>query len=280
MSVLRELTKYVLRSKTGRVGLALFIFVCLAGILAPIVAPHANDLHVPNRLQPPNMANLFGTDHFGRDVFGRVLHGAWLSLITGLLVSSISATAGIFIGMTSAYFPLFGSFSMRFVDALMAFPTLILALILMAIVGHASFANVLIALSVAYTPRMARLVYGLTLRIREFDYVESARAVGVNHMRILTHHFIPNLVSPVVVQATLVCAFTILGAAALDFLGVGVPPYIPSWGAMVGEGRQYIGIAPWLTLFPGIGIFTLVLGLNLLGDALRDALDPRLKKLL
>jgi len=278
--IVRDLIKYIGRSKTGRLGAGLCFMVCLAAILAPVVAPNANDLHVSRRLQPPSCTHLFGTDELGRDVFGRVLHGSWRSIITGLVVSSFSAVAGTFIGTTSAFFPLFGSIAMRFVDALMAFPTIILALALMAIAGHASFANVLMVLTIVYTPRIARLVYGLALRIQEFDYVESARAIGCAHSRVLLHHIVPNLISPIIVQSTLVSAFAILEAAALDFLGVGVPPYIPTWGAMLGKGRLYLTIAPWLTVFPGLGILAFVLGLNLLGDALRDALDPRLKKLI
>jgi peptide/nickel transport system permease protein len=161
----------------------------------------------------------------------------------------------------------------------MAFPEIIMALALMAITGGGSLFNVIIALGVVYAPRMARTAYGLSLRLREFTYIEAARAIGIGHFRILLRHLIPNLLSPVIVQSTFTCALAILGAAALDFLGVGVPPDIPSWGTMVSEGRTYITIAPWVIVFPGLAVVLLVLALNLLGDSLRDALDPRLRKL-
>lgn len=150
----------------------------------------------------------------------------------------------------------------------------------MAITGRAGLNNVIIALGVVYAPRMARTAYGLSLRIREFTYIEAARALGASHVRILAVHLIPNLIAPVIVQATFTCALAILGAAALDFLGVGVPPYVPSWGTMVNEGRLYITRAPWIMVFPGLFIVILVLSLNILGDRLRDVLDPRLRRLI
>lgn len=279
--IMGKLLKLIFKRRTGAAGFCLLCIILLLAILAPFVSPYDPQLIVPaDRLQSPNFAHWFGTDHFGRDIFSRVLYGAQLSLIVGLSIATLSATMGVLLGASSAYFTAFGLVVMRLVDALMAFPEIMLALALMAIVGQASLVNVIIALGVVYAPRMARTAYGLSLRIREFAYIEAAQAIGATHLRILVRHIIPNLVSPIIVQSTFTCALAILGAASLDFLGVGVPPYVPSWGTMVSEGRIYITRAPWITVFPGVFILLLVLSLNLLGDALRDALDPRLRKLL
>lgn len=262
------------------IAMIFIILTSLIAIIAPFIAPYDPQRVNPvNRLRPPNVTHWFGTDHFGRDIFSRVLLGARLSLLTGLSVAAISAVIGVFAGSISAYFTSFGFVFMRIIDALMAFPEIILALALMAITGRAGLDNVVIALGVVYAPRMARTCYGLSLRIKEFTYIEAARALGSSHARVLFYHLIPNLIAPVVVQATFTCALAILGAAALDFLGVGVPPYVPSWGTMVNEGRLYITRAPWIMIFPGLFIVLLVLALNILGDTLRDALDPRLRKL-
>jgi peptide/nickel transport system permease protein len=271
---------FIRKRKTGMVGFSLLCLILLLAILAPFVAPYnPGRINPSDRLQPPGSKYLFGTDRFGRDIFSRVLYGARLSLLTGASIALLSATLGVLVGAVSAYFPTVGSILMRGTDALMAFPEIIMALALMAITGGGSLFNVIIALGVVYAPRMARTAYGLSLRLREFTYIEAARAIGIGHFRILLRHLIPNLLSPVIVQSTFTCALAILGAAALDFLGVGVPPDIPSWGTMVSEGRTYITIAPWVIVFPGLAVVLLVLALNLLGDSLRDALDPRLRKL-
>jgi peptide/nickel transport system permease protein len=268
------------RRKTGVIGLILLIVMGLIAILAPLISPYdPNEIKPSNRLRSPSASHLFGTDRYGRDIFSRVLHGAKLSLMTGLSIAAISAIAGVIIGALSAYFKGFGLVAMRFVDGMMAFPEIIMALALMAITGSASLFNVIVALGIVYAPRMARTSYGLSLRISEFAYIEAARAIGVGHSRVLIRHLIPNLASPIIVQSTFTCALAILGAAALDFLGVGVPPDVPSWGTMVNEGRIYITLAPWIIAFPGLCVVLVVLGLNLLGDALRDTLDPRLKSL-
>jgi peptide/nickel transport system permease protein len=166
---------------------------------------------------------------------------------------------------------------MRVVDGLMAFPSIMLALAFMAILGKPSLINVIIAVGTVYTPRMARIIYGSTLQLRESGYVEAARALGAGDLRILLRHIVINLLSPVIVQATFTFAFSMLEVAVLDFLGVGVPPYIPSWGAMINEGQVFIQRAPWVIIFPGIFLALTVLSLNLVGDALRDQLDPKLR---
>lgn len=273
--------KLLWKRKIAVVAAIFVVLIFLIAIIAPFIAPYDPQRVEPmNRLHPPSAIHWFGTDHFGRDIFSRVLFGARLSLLIGLSVAALSAVLGVFVGSVSAYFMRIGFVLMRVVDALMAFPEIILALAFMAITGHASLGNVIVALGIVYTPRMARTSYGLSLRIKEFMYIEAARALGSSHTRVLIYHLIPNLIAPVVVQATFTTALAILGAAALDFLGVGVPPYVPSWGAMVNEGRLYIIRAPWIIVFPGIFIVLLVLALNILGDTLRDTLDPRLRKLL
>jgi len=275
------LYKFARNRKTTAVAMTFLALIALIAIIAPFIVPYdPQRVHPADRLHPPDVTHWFGTDHFGRDVFSRVLLGARLSLLTGLSVAAISVLLGVFAGSISAYFIKIGFVLMRIIDALMAFPEIILALALMAITGRAGLGNVIIALGVVYAPRMARTAYGLSLRIKEFTYIEAARALGAGHARILIRHLVPNLIAPVVVQGTFTCALAILGAAALDFLGVGVPPYVPSWGSMVNEGRLYITRAPWIMIFPGLFIVLLVLALNILGDTLRDALDPRLRKLL
>ena len=231
------------------------------------------------RLLPPSMEHILGTDSFGRDVFSRTIYGTRQTLTTGASIVGFSVFFGVFIGAMSGYFRRLGAVLMRLMDILMSFPDIMLALALMAIFGRGLF-NVIIAIGIVFTPRIARLMYGLTLEIRETTYVESARALGVSHWRILTHYIIINALSPIIVQASFTFAFCIIAVASLDFLGVGVPPYIPSWGGIVSEGRTYLTRAPWIMTFPGIAIVLTTLSLNLVGDALRDALDPRLRRLL
>jgi len=275
------LTRRILRRKTGVVGLVLLVAMAILAVVAPWVAPYDPlDLSASDMLQPPDKSHLLGTDHLGRDILSRVLYGSRMSLYIGLSIALLSGTVGTLTGAISAYFHRLGTVLMRFVDAMMAFPVIILALAMMAITGQSSTMNVIIALAVAYSPRMARTAYGMSLRIKEFTYVEAARALGVSRRRILLRHLIPNLVGPIVTQVTFTSAVAILAAASLDFLGVGAPPYIPSWGGMISEGRGYMISAPWITTFPGLFLAALVLSLNLLGDSLRDVLDPRLRGVL
>jgi len=275
------LARRILRRKTGVAGLIVLVAIAMLAIVASWVAPYdPMELSAADMRQPPNKSHLLGTDHLGRDILSRVLHGSRNSLLIGFSIALLSGTAGVLVGTASAYFPRLGTVLMRFVDALMAFPVIILALAMMAITGQSSMTNVIIALAVVYSPRMARTAYGLSLRIKEFTFVEAARALGVSHWRILYRHLIPNLIGPIIIQLTFTCAMAILGAASLDFLGVGTPPHIPSWGGMISEGRGLMRTAPWVTTFPGLFLAALVLSLNLLGDSLRDSLDPRLRGVL
>ena len=231
-----------------------------------------------HRLLAPSSSHLFGTDELGRDLLTQVMYGARLSLIVGLLVVVLSTVLGTLFGLSAGYLRKLDALIMRTMDGLLALPDLLLAIALMAALGP-NIANVVLALGIVYTPRIARLVRGSVLVVRELEYVQAARALGATAPRTMLRHVLPSGISPLIVQATFVFAFSILSEAALSFLGVGVPPYIASWGNILAGGRQFMVEAPWVTMFPGLAIVVTVLGINLLGDGLRDVLDPRLRRL-
>ena len=246
-------------------------------IFAPMIATHdPMELNPIDRLQSPNSKYWFGTDNFGRDIFSRIVYGARMTIITGSGVVIYSLFFGIFIGLFSGYYERFGLVAMRLVDVIMSFPPLLLALALMAILGRGVW-NVILAVGVSYLTRTARIMFGLTLKIKSEVYIEAIRSVGAKHNRILLKHILPNLISPLIVQATFTFAFSLLQIASLDFLGVGLPPQLPSWGNMISEGRIYITRAPGVLIFPGVFIILTVLSFNLVGDVLRDKMDPRFK---
>ena len=249
----------------------------LMALFAPLIStddPQALD--PVNRLKGPSGEAFFGTDSVGRDVFSRTIFGSRLSLAIGASVTVLTIIAGVVIGIVAGYYKLADNIVMRFMDGLMAFPSFLLAIALVALLG-ASFQNVVIALSVVETPRVVRIVRGSVLSLRERQYVEGALAVGARPLRILFTHIFPNLVAPLTVQATYVFALAILVEAGLSFLGAGVPPDVPSWGNMMGDANLLKQLAPWMIFFPGLFLSLTVLGANLLGDGLRDTLDPRLR---
>jgi peptide/nickel transport system permease protein len=261
-----------------RLGLLLVGTILLAGLFADWLAPHdplRNNFRM--RLKPPDELHWFGTDRFGRDVLSRVLHGVNVSLRIGGAVALVTAIIGGLIGALAGYVTRLDAPLMRLMDALMAFPAVLLAIALAAALGP-SEVNVIIALAVAYVPRTARVMRAGVLVVREFPYVEGARAIGATHARILLRHVLPNAMAPLLVQQTYVFALAVLAEAVLSFLGVGPPPPTPTLGGVIAEGRDYIQEAPWVSLAPGGAIALLVLGLNLMGDGLRDALDPRLRQ--
>jgi len=258
--------------------LGILLFLAVAGTAISPFDP--NGLNLAARLQGPNRTHLLGTDHFGRDILSRALAGTRITLLLGLAIAAFSLVVGLPIGMLSGFYDTFGLVVMRLVDAIMAFPAIILALALMAIFGKPGVFNVILAVGMVWAPRMVRVVYSSTLSLRENTYVEAARALGVSPMRILLCHITINLISPVIVQATFTFAFSVMDVAALNFLGVGIPPYLPSWGGMMNEGRTYILRAPWIIVFPGVFLALSVLSVNLLGDALRDRLDPKLRRIM
>jgi peptide/nickel transport system permease protein len=269
--------RMLVRRKIALVGALLVAVNLVVAILAGAIGGvDPQRLDVKARLAAPSAVHWFGTDDVGRDVWSRVIHGARLSMLVGGSVVIFAVVAGLLFGLLGGYYPALDNVLMRVMDGLMAFPGIILAIALMASLGP-SVVNVIVALGVVYVPRVARIVRGSVLVIRETPYVEAARALGVPDWAVLIRHVLPNCVSPVIVQVTFIFAAAVLGEAALSFLGVGIPPQIPSWGNVLGEGRLYLQQAPWLTLFPGAAIMACILGLNLFGDGLRDLLDPKLQ---
>ncbi|MEZ2126522.1 MULTISPECIES: ABC transporter permease [unclassified Sinorhizobium] len=268
----------LLKRRTVAVGvLILAIFVLLAA-LAPWIAPYSpSKLSIVNRLKPPSGTFFFGTDEFGRDIFSRTIYAGRLSLLVGAAVVALSAIIGVTLGLLAGFFKKLDAPIARLIDAMMAFPDILLAIALVAALGP-SLATVIIALSIVYAPRLARIVRASTLVIRELPYVEAAKALGISTPHIMTRHVLRNLLSPILVQGTFLFANAMLAEAGLSFLGLGVSPEIPTWGTMIAAGRQYIGQADWMTLFPGFAIILSVLSLQMVGDGLRDILDPRLRK--
>jgi len=260
-------------------GLGILLGTILAATFAPWLAPYDPYAIDPSiRLTPPNALHWFGTDQFGRDTLSRVIHSARMALLIGSGVVVFALATGVPIGVLSALFPRLGHLLMRMVDVLMAFPSLLLALGLIVVLGP-SVANAILAIGLGYMTTTTRIVYGLTLRLRMETYVEASRSMGAGTAWLIVKHILPNLVSPLLVQASFVFAFAQLGAASLDFLGLGAPPEIPSWGNMLAESRTFITRAPWLLFFPGMMIVATAFSLNLVGDALRDRLDPRFRQL-
>lgn len=266
------------KRKLALIGLTVIAVIFLFAVFAPAIAPHdPTKLNTANRLRPPSMKYYFGTDNFGRDIFSRIVYGARTSLIGSAGVVAVAIVAGVGLGVLSGYFRRVEPYLMRVVDVLMAFPSLLLALVLVSILGRGML-NVVLAVGMTYMTRTTRIVYALTLKVREEPYIEAVRSLGSGETRIITCHLLPNMMSPIIVQATFTFAFSLLDMAALDFLGLGIPPEIPSWGNMLSDGRTYLTMAPWLLLFPGSFIVLSVLSFNLLGDVLRDRLDPHFRR--
>jgi peptide/nickel transport system permease protein len=278
-SPLAALLYFVRRYPLGALGGAILLALILTAIFAPWIAPHdPQETSVALQYAPPGSARILGGDQLGRDVLSRLIYGARISLSVGLLSVGIGVTAGTLIGIFSAYAG--GTVDLvvqRLVDALMAFPPIILALGLMAALG-ASMNNVVIALVVILLPGTPRDIRSQTLRITELDYVLAARASSAGSVRIMLRHILPNVAATYIVLSTITLGFAIVVEAALSFLGVGIPPDVPTWGGMLTLGAsRYINTAPWLAIFPGIAITLVVFAINLLGDALRDVLDPKLR---
>jgi peptide/nickel transport system permease protein len=270
--------RLLIRRRTVLAGLLVLGAIALLAVLAPLIAPYApNRLSIVNRLKPPGGLYWFGTDEFGRDIFTRTIYAGRLSLLVGASVVALAALVGVALGLVAGFFRRLDTPIARIIDAMMAFPDILLAIALVAALGP-SLVTVIVALGIVYAPRLARVVRASTLVIRELPYVEAARALGVPTWRIMTRHVLRNLVSPILVQGTFVFAYAMLAEAGLSFLGVGVSPEVPTWGTMIAAGRQYVGQADWMTLFPGIAIVLSVLSLQMVGDGLRDLLDPRLRK--
>jgi peptide/nickel transport system permease protein len=268
----------LMHRKTVMIGVMILALFILLSLLAPWISPYSpSKLSIINRLKPPSAQFWFGTDEFGRDVFSRTLYAGRLSLLVGSCVVVLSTLVGVTLGLLAGFFQKLDTPIARLIDAMMAFPDILLAIALVAALGP-SLITVIIALSIVYSPRLARVVRASTLVVRELPYVEAARALGISTFHIITRHVLRNITSPILVQGTFLFASAMLAEAGLSFLGLGVSPEIPTWGTMIASGRQYIGQADWMTYFPGIAIVLCVLSLQMVGDGLRDMLDPRLRK--
>ena len=267
----------LLRNRSVVIGAAVFLVFVLAALLAGYISTHnPTRLNPVNRLKPPSAQNYLGTDEFGRDVYSLVIHGSRVSLLVGGVTMVFTSVGGIVIGLVAGYYRRLDLVIMRFMDGLMAFPAILLAIALMAARGPGVW-NVIFALSVVYMPRTAMLIRSTVLSLRELDYVQAARALGRRDLSIAFGHILPNCMAPLLVQGTFIFAYAVLAEAILGFLGVGVPPYVPSWGNVISSGKNVIREAFWVSLFPGLTLTVAGLSLNLLGDGLRDTLDPRLR---
>jgi peptide/nickel transport system permease protein len=264
-------------NRTAVVGAVIVFFFFFVALAAPLLAPKDPlGLDVLNKLKGPSGAHPMGTDQFGRDVLSRVIYGARLSMGVGLSVGVVSVVAGLLLGLIAGFYNRVDAVLMRIMDALMAFPSIILAIVLMGILGP-SISNVILALTIVYMPRIARIARASVLVVREDVYVEAARSTGASDWRLMLRHVLPNILSPLITQASYTFALAVLAEAALSFVGVGPSPEIPSWGNMLSEGQLVVRQAAWITIFPGLAIVLVVFGANLFGDGLRDALDPRLR---
>lgn len=267
----------LLKNRAANAGLGVVFLATIAAIFAPAIAPY-NPLRASLReiIQPPSMKHLLGTDELGRDILSRIIYGSRISLTLGIVSVGIGLLGGLPLGALGAYCGGWADLMiMRFIDVLLAFPAILLAIVVVSILGPGLY-NAMIAVGVAQLPIYARLVRGVILSIKEKEFVEAAKALGAGDLRIVFRHIIPNSLAPIIVQATLNIAAAILSAAALGFLGLGAQPPTPEWGTMLSKGRLYLRVAPHVTTFPGLAIVITVLGFNLLGDGLRDALDPRM----
>lgn len=267
------------RSRSTILGAIGFNVIVVASLVGPLLVPYGPiDIAPIDSLQPPNWNHLFGTDTLGRDIFSRVLSGGRISLRLGVLAVAVAAVSGIFVGLVAGYYGrAVDSILMRVVDALLAFPSILLSLAIVAVLGS-SLDNVMIAVGIASVPSYARLVRGGTLSLKESAFVDAAKVSGCTNAVVIVRHILPNLIAPVIVLATLGLAGAIFAASSLSYLGVGAQPPTPEWGSMVSTGRSELGTAWWMSTFPGLAIVLSVLSINMLGDGIRDVIDPRLSE--
>lgn len=275
----RGMLRLMLANKVGMFGAAVILFWTIGGLVIELVSPYGvAETAVGPLLDAPSTAHLFGTDNFGRDVLTRVFAGAQISLWTGLIAVALSIVIGVPLGGIAGYVGgWIGNSIMRVMDVLLAFPALILAMAIAAALGP-GVGSAMVAVGIVGIPEFARIVYGQTMALKQREFVEAGRALGIRPGLILLRHIVPNALAPIVVRAALGMGYAILTAAALSFIGLGAQPPAPEWGVMISDGRGYIISGDWwLTLFPGLAIATSILAFNLVGDALRDVLDPRLR---
>ncbi|SFP58451.1 nickel transporter permease [Salibacterium halotolerans] len=274
----KNIFKRLKKNKAAMAGGILILFFILVAVIGPYFVPYtAAEQNVLNKLQGPSAEHWFGTDQLGRDIFSRIVHGMSITLYIGFFSVFIAAIFGVIIGIVAGYYGgKIDTILMRLMDVLLAFPGILLALAVVTILG-ASLNNVILAVAVFSVPAFARIVRGSTLAVKELEYIDAVRALGAGDSRIIFRHILPNVFSPIIVQATLRIATAILTAAGLSFLGLGAQPPKPEWGAMLSDGRNYIFEAGHVALFPGLAIVIVVLAFNIFGDGLRDALDPKMK---
>tara|TARA_B100000003_G_scaffold41757_2_gene35647 strand:+ start:41 stop:877 length:837 start_codon:yes stop_codon:yes gene_type:complete len=272
-----QINFFIKKYPTIFLGSLILIIMVLIALLASELTNDPMKLNPIKRLKPPGNEIWFGTDMFGRDIFARTLHGAQISLLAGISVAIISTIIGTSIGLFAGYFSLFDKIIMRLMDGIMAIPSILLAIALVGLTG-ASLFNVIIAISIPEIPRFVRIVRSVVLSVKEQNYIEAVLSVGVKTHNILFRHILPNSLAPIIVQATYVCASAMIWEAILSFLGAGTPPDIPTWGNIIAEGRVYFQRAPWIIFFPGLFLGITVLSVNLLGDGLRDGLDPKISR--
>ena len=274
-----EAWKIFVKNKLALAGAFIVLFFIAVALLAPVIAPEGyNDQAISKRLLAPSSEHWFGTDDFGRDIFSRIIYGARISLWVGFFAVMGSMIAGCLLGIIAGYYGRWvdGIIS-RFFDILLAFPSILLAIGIVTVLGP-SLQNALIAIAIINIPNFGRLIRSRVLSVKQEEYIAAAKAVGMKNSRILLHHILPNSMAPIIIQGSLAVATAIIEAAALGFLGLGAEAPMPEWGKMLADSRNYLYNAPWTMVFPGLAIMLTVLGFNLMGDGLRDALDPRMKE--
>jgi peptide/nickel transport system permease protein len=273
----KTLVRFI-RYRSSQIGLALVLIYIIVALFASVLAPYSPiEQHAKDRLQEPNANYWLGTDEFGRDILSRLMHGATNSLRIAIISVAIACLVGSALGMIAGYVGgVFDNAMMRVMDLFFAFPAILLALTIVAALGPGAI-NTILAIAVVYTPIFARVARAPVLSLKTTEFVQAAQAIGARHPHILLRHILPNALAPIIVQITLALSWAMLTEAGLSFLGLGTIPPAPSWGSMLSESRKMMEIAPWMAIFPGLAIMLGVLGFNLLGDGLRDALDPRLR---
>ena len=268
---------WVRRNPTITVGAAILLVLVVLAAIAPMIAEDPLSFEPSNRLKRPSENFWFGTDQFGRDVYSRVVYGTRISLAVGISVAVVATLVGLVVGVLCGFYKRVDAIVMRIMDGLMSIPSILLAIALITLM-KASLTIVIIAISIPEIPRVVRLVRSVVLSVREMPYIEAAVAAGTRNLVIMYRHILPNTLAPLIVQATYVCASAILTEAGLSFLGAGTPPEIPSWGNIISLGRTFFQISPWIIFFPGVCLAITVLAINLVGDGLRDTLDPRIAR--
>lgn len=276
---IKEIWKRLSQNKLAVLGLIIILVLIIVAIFADFIAPYGFDeQNLQNAFQKPGNGHLFGTDEFGRDIFSRVVYGTRISLLIGFIAVAIAVVVGVLLGAISGFYgDKVDNIIMRLMDIILSIPQILLAIAIVAALGNGLF-NLMVAVGISSIPQYARIIRASVLSIKDQEFIEAAKAAGSSDIRIIFKHIIPNCLAPIIVQATLGVALAILTAAGLSFIGLGISPPTPEWGSMLSSGRSYIRDYSYMTMFPGLAIVVTIFALNVLGDGLRDALDPKLKK--